>query len=141
MIKKLTPALMSIKNLFFKQAEIIDYLNNNIAVNYKIYRALITQAGGDDPVVEVLENTLGQNINWVRSAQGTYTGTFDNYVPEEKTFLMVNNVSRIDNTIAFYRQGVYDIEIVTGAFNPLVPEFSEQDSILDRTAVEVIVYN
>lgn len=131
-----------VKQYFTKINEIIDYLNNQVpAVNYKIYRALMTQAGGDDPVVEVLENTLGQNINWVRSAQGTYTGTFNNYLPEEKTFLMINNVSKIDNTISFYRNGTYNIEIVTGEFNPLVPNFSEQDSILDRTAVEVIVYN
>jgi hypothetical protein len=43
--------------------------------SYKYYEALITQVGTADPTVYLLENTLGYNINWVRTSIGLYTGT------------------------------------------------------------------
>ena len=41
---------------------------------YKVYTALLTQSGEDDPVATVLENTLG-NIVWSRQNIGQYIGT------------------------------------------------------------------
>lgn len=41
----------------------------------KVYRALLTQTGTDDPVATVLENTLGGDVVWTYNAEGTYIGT------------------------------------------------------------------
>lgn len=40
---------------------------------YRIYSALLTQSGTGNPVAEVLENTLGEELNWVR---GGFAGMF-----------------------------------------------------------------
>lgn len=141
MIKKLTPALMSIKNLFFKQAEIIDYLNNDIAVNYKIYRALITQTGGSDPVVEVLENTLGETITWLRDSAGIYSANSSGIFLQNKTFLTINKSKSGGRQFSFYRTDNDRLEIVTEYFDSSTPTFVEDDDILDNTSIEIIVYN
>lgn len=69
MIKKLTPALISLKNLFFKQGEIIDYLNNSSSFTYEIgqyvpseggviaHRWLSTSEGGS-PTAGTVQNYL-----------------------------------------------------------------------------------
>lgn len=44
-------------------------------VGYKVYSAIVNQSGTDDPVATVLQNTLGVNITWSYSDQGSYLGT------------------------------------------------------------------
>ena len=39
---------------------------------YKVYSALMSQSFAGDPTVTVLENTLGVNLVWVRTASGAY---------------------------------------------------------------------
>lgn len=55
---------------------------------YKVYTALVTQSGSADPVVTVLDNTLGATITWARTNEGVYTGTASSAVfTENKTLL------------------------------------------------------
>jgi len=42
---------------------------------YKIYTALLSQTGTNNPTVIVLENTLGESITWTRVGVGLYRGT------------------------------------------------------------------
>lgn len=42
---------------------------------YKVYTALITQSGTNDPTATVLENTLGGTVVWTYSDVGNYLGT------------------------------------------------------------------
>ena len=50
-------------------------ITNTVDGQPKVYRALLTQTGTDDPVATVLENTLGGTPVWERSTLGTYTLT------------------------------------------------------------------
>ena len=43
--------------------------------SYKIYTALLSQTGTNNPTVIVLENTLGESITWTRVGVGLYRGT------------------------------------------------------------------
>jgi len=49
---------------------------------YKVYRALVFQAGTDAPVVEVLENSLNINITFSHEATGDYLGIIDKNIFE-----------------------------------------------------------
>jgi hypothetical protein len=66
---------------------------NTIVPTYKKYIATITQTGILDPVVTILENTIG-NISWIRTSAGNYEGILTNAFPSaDKTYLMVNQVN------------------------------------------------
>ena len=66
---------------------------NTIVPTYKKYIATITQTGTLDPVVTILENTIG-NISWIRTSAGNYEGILTNAFPSaDKTYLMVNQVN------------------------------------------------
>ncbi|WP_318308956.1 DUF7151 family protein [Flagellimonas crocea] len=55
--------------------------------SYQSYASLISQTGTNDPTVQVLENTLGITIAWVRDSQGIYTGTLDTPIDISKTVI------------------------------------------------------
>jgi hypothetical protein len=62
----------------------------------KVYTALLSQSGTDDPVALLLENTLGP-IDWSRTGTGRYTATFHDYtIDPEKLF--INCVRYSDNS-------------------------------------------
>jgi len=54
---------------------------------YKVYTALLTQTGGDAPVVTILENTIG-DIEW--SFIGVNRGTLKGAFTIGKTFILIN---------------------------------------------------
>lgn len=64
---------------------------NENTMNYKIYTALLTQEGTNDPIVQVLENTLGGTPTWERIGAGRYNCTLTGAFPEEKTYCTSNN--------------------------------------------------
>ena len=64
---------------------------------YKVYTALLRQSGITDPVVTVLENTIG-DIVWTRNNVGYYLGTLSNAFPENKTFIIYTHDGLNGNT-------------------------------------------
>lgn len=131
-----------VKQYFTKINEIIDYLNNQVpAVNYKIYRALMTQTGGDDPVVTVLENTLGETITWLRDSTGIYSANSSGIFLQNKTFLTINKSDYSGRQFSFYRADNDRLEVVTEYFDNLIIGFVQNDNILINTSVEIIIYN
>lgn len=52
---------------------------------YKVYTALLSQTGTDDPTVIVFENTIG-DIVWTRQSTGVYRATLVGAFPTNKTF-------------------------------------------------------
>jgi len=102
-----------------------DNINGTPQVYYKKYCATITQTGTNDPVVTVLENTIG-DIVWTRVITGFYEGTLAGAFTSDKTLVFIG--VEIDITQA--RRNTDDIvSILTMA-----------DSILDQTASEIRVY-
>lgn len=57
-----------------------DFINNTDPLNpiiedprtYKVYTALLSQTGTNDPIPTVLENTLGQTITWSYNGTGNF---------------------------------------------------------------------
>jgi hypothetical protein len=58
---------------------------------YKIYRALISQAGAAAPTVTVLENGLGE-IVWTRTGAGVYVGTLAGAFTNSTTCFVTNSL-------------------------------------------------
>lgn len=52
----------------------------------KVYRALLTQTGTDNPTAIVLENTLGGTVVWTYNLEGNYRGTLTNAFPQSRTW-------------------------------------------------------
>lgn len=63
------------------------------ALPYKVYSALLTQAGTDAPVAIVLENTLGVTFTWNYIATGNYSIDADSGTPftADKTTVIVGS--------------------------------------------------
>lgn len=106
---------------------------------YRVYTALLTQSGTDDPTAIVLENTLG-NIVWTRFTDGYYDATLEGAFDIEKTTLFIQPPSTLStNTVAltetvdndYIRFGTLHLDGVTGG----------EDDSLYYTAVEIRVYN
>jgi hypothetical protein len=57
----------------------------------KRYRALISSDNLNDPIVTVLENTLGATVAWTRSFNGIYLGTISGGFDPDKTILFISN--------------------------------------------------
>jgi hypothetical protein len=104
---------------------------------YKIYRALLTQTGGNAPVATVLENTLG-TIVWSYLAPGLYLGTLNGAFPINKYF-------------AFLASGGFDTAPNNGGSgNPYYYSRVDDNSVginsvtddkLTNSPIEIIVYN
>jgi len=77
-------------------------LRENIAA-YKIFTALLTQVGTDDPIVTVLENTLGGTLSFTRISDGDIyyiiTGTTGMF--SGSTYGVSGFVHNTDNTNAY----------------------------------------
>ena len=63
----------------------------------KVYRALLTQTGTDDPVATVLENTLGGEVVWARTSTGIYKATLTGAFPADKVFCYIQGTIDGDN--------------------------------------------
>jgi len=73
--------------------------------NYKVYRATLSTSGGGDPVVTVLENTLGGDIVWAKNPldftniEGTLSGAFPDVT---KVHILYNARVSDDNGATLY---------------------------------------
>ena len=110
--------------------------------SYKVYTALISQTGTNDPTLVVLENTLGQTVTVHRNNTGRYelnisgnilllaktwwTITDDN---NNNWFFWMNKENSFGNTNTMY--------IDTGSASPV----TYTDGILQSTPIEIRVYN
>jgi hypothetical protein len=100
---------------------------------YQKYIATISQAGILDPVVTILENTLG-DIVWTRSGVGDYLGTLVGAFPnQDKTYLIIGQ-SQNDKFSLNYL-GTDDVTIAT-----LDNAGLNQDALLNYTTIEIRVY-
>lgn len=99
---------------------------------YKVYTALLTQTGTNNPTVTVLKNELG-NIVWTRSGGGTYEATLAGAFPVDKTFGLLTPTTL--NTIVSDATSV-DVITVTTA-NHLG---AAVDDALLNTPIEIRVY-
>lgn len=104
---------------------------------YKVYHALLTQVAGAAPVATVLQNEIGV-VTWSRSAQGFYIATTLALFTNNKTTVIVPNdafagqYSHLGSAPASTNQVWLLSRDVAGA---------GQDDLLDKTTVEIRVYD
>ena len=88
--------------------ENFNYLNSK---PYKVYTALLTQSGVNEPVVTVIENTLDLNITWIRNTVGQYyAGDISSKCPDDKTVYIVSDAS---NGINLYGVPLKEVHLWT----------------------------
>jgi hypothetical protein len=144
-------------NVSVTNATTADYAKTCTGVMYtNVYRALLTQGGTAAPTAVVLENTFGYgsgytNLVWARTAAGTYTVTFTNGFPTNKTFVRLsgaasptfgyymfpsgcaisaNTVKIFNGSYVFATSGGYVTSVTYGFY----------DSLLTNTPIEILVY-
>lgn len=104
---------------------------------YKVYVALLNQAGTDDPTAIVLENNLGGTVVWDRFAEGYYRATLNGAFTENKTFAFTHTNAS---------DGETQFQMIGGTENlQYLQTFDETnnlaDELLSNTPVEIRVYN
>ena len=104
-------------------------------VNYKVYTALLTQAGTNAPVAIVLENTLGGTIVWSRFNTGTYRGTLTGAFTVNKTIIF-NNITNGNIQIASGTSDVNTVQLIARDMSG-----NAQDGGVNSMSLEIRVYN
>jgi len=105
----------------------------------KKYVALLTQYGTDDPIVVVLENTLGEDITWAREGVGFYIGNVpNNILTTNKTTVFVGNNFDTSNAGSVVNSDVYTSSVQLSTFNAYAQDVI--DGVLKSTPITVEVY-
>jgi uncharacterized protein (DUF1501 family) len=109
----------------------------NTALPYKVYTAILSQTGNNNPDVLVFQNTFNSSFSWVRTSMGVYTGTLTNVfeVPNKNYASLTQNY----NT----KQGIEIGSVSTAIIRTSEASSSPVpgDSSLNNTPVEIRVYN
>jgi hypothetical protein len=108
---------------------------------YKIYKALLTQSGTQDPVAIVLENTLG-DIRWVYNDIGVYYGQLSGAFTYEKT-TSCGGVCNLYNSFyaCFFEVQRDDLDTLLMYTTNSANSGSFSNDMLNNTLIEIKVYN
>ncbi len=109
-------------------------------VGKKIYKALLSQSGTDNPTAIVLENTLGEVPVLSRSSEGNYTITSaNNLFVEGKTFITLSNVFSNYSAIVLVNH-IDDAPNIIYITTHAIDTFLTIDNILNNTPIVIEVY-
>ena len=104
---------------------------------YKVYTALLSQSGTNNPTAIELENTLGSSVSFLRDGTGTYYINFNQVFPNiNKIFFVLGNSSISANT---------NFSIERDASSPILYTYdvlssNTSDDLLTNTEIEIRVY-
>lgn len=110
-------------------------------LGYKVYSALLTQSGTDDPIVILLQNEIDNDITITRDSVGNYLISSNLSVfTEDKTFVLMGVADSINvtNQSIEYRINWQNDGMIY--LNTLSKDANE-DNCLYKTAIEIRVYN
>lgn len=113
-----------------------DWINSSSRSSYAVYTALITQSGGGDPTVEILENTIG-NIVWIYSGVGLYKGVLIGRFTDNKTWVSISPViiNPTLDTVTAELDGIFRLDS-----DNIVILTKDNDRLLN-TSIEIRVYS
>jgi len=110
---------------------------------YKVYTALISQTGQDDPEVIVLENTIGE-IEWDHRDTGQYSAELADAFTVNKTAFFISGLDGASSgggsplgpgtSIIFMSKNRVDLMVVDASGNTV-------DDYLVKYPIEIRVYN
>ena len=116
----------------FGIGDVASLINTGFEGGYKVYTALLTQAGNTNPpVATIMQNTLGGTIVWTRTGTGAYTATIaDVLFTLNKTMVFINGGSATATAnIEWASPTTATVTIDTTA-----------DSVLTGASIEIRVY-
>tara|TARA_R110002050_G_scaffold339_2_gene2177 strand:- start:507 stop:974 length:468 start_codon:yes stop_codon:yes gene_type:complete len=116
----------------FTLSNVASLINTGFAGGYKVYTALLTQAGVvNPPVATIMQNTTGGTIAWTRTGLGAYTATIaDSFFTLNKTMVFINGGSaKATANIEWASPTTTTVTIDTG-----------NDSLLTGASIEIRVY-
>jgi len=95
---------------------------------YKVYTASLTQVEEENPTAVVLENTLGFEVNWIRTGLGTYILSLPIGTDITKIFILLGiNNKNTDNVFVDEKERI--TISTTGS-----------DGLLDNSGIEIRIY-
>lgn len=102
----------------------------------KVYTALLTQVGTAAPTAIIIQNTLGQTPTFARTGVGNYQiNVTDDLFVVNKTFWTAT-IGYYGHKVTLQRDTLNRMTIVTQTSGP-----APQDGVLDRTPIEIRVYD
>jgi len=117
----------------------LEYLQS-LARPYKVYTALLSQSDTNNPTADVLENTLGFNLNWLRNGNGLYSANHFQSLPRNKTFCFHGDYydMSLDDNILFFTDDDGDVTEGFIVYRSVEGVFADQFQYLP---IEIRVYN
>ena len=119
-------------------------VNGNPIGNYKVYTALLTQTGTDAPVATVIENTLDENLTFVRESVGRYSTNLLQYPANDKVFISVTPGTTLPVGVTLfsnYLDGVITISSYANYTGAYISSIGQNDNLLASAYLEIRVYN
>lgn len=109
------------------------------STGYKVYVALLSQTGTNDPTAVELENTIG-DVNYTYDDIGSYI--IDGDFPSGKTVCFVSNIGEVPGDDISIRANIdtNSIYLVTTSVS-FAGTSAYSDDILKITPIEIRVYN
>ena len=114
----------------------IQYISDYIRP-YKVYSALISQAGTAAPTVTILENTIG-NIVWTRISEGQYQAELANAFTLNKTFLLTQQSFASHENVFYALDYTSDTFLYISSFDFAAAVYIDG---LTNLSIEIRVYN
>jgi len=95
-------------------ASLATLINSGSVAGYKVYTALLTQAGTAAPVATVLQDTTGGTFTWSRQSAGNYTVTASSALfTVNKTIVFANNGSTTTTFLKWNRTSDTTITLIS----------------------------
>jgi hypothetical protein len=122
------------------------FIEAEASLPYKVYAAKLTQNGTANPTVTVLQNTLGQDLTWIRGNVGLYTtGTNPIAIDSSKTTITCTPGGVPSPTVAIT---IFPSVASAGASSffqistyKIINSALAEDGLLQNSLVEIRVYN
>lgn len=119
-----------------------DGSSDTLSTAYQVkgeYRAIIAHQNSDEPIVMVLQNTLGSDVSWSHTTTGTITGTVSGItLTENKTYCTAQLQQRGSNPRTYTLGRATDATVVLTSMNSSLA--ATDPSSLNYVAVNIIVY-
>lgn len=114
-------------------ASLATLINSGSVAGYKVYTALLTQAGATAPVATILQDTTGGTFTWTRQSAGNYTITASSALfTANKTMVFVNAGHGEQNFLPLYWERTSTTTITLNATS---------DSELEEGSFEIRIYS
>jgi len=113
-------------------------INTGSSRPYKVYTALLTQIGTNNPTIDILENTLTTPLTLTRLSVGSYLLAGTEAFPLDKTFIGICNKTNSSTLNLTLQQNNFDnSNILITTKNGTI----SSDNMLFKTPLEIRVYN